>query len=200
MSGRVVIVAGDRVPASDGLLAPLSRESEQTAGCSLWTLWREDLAAHGHDWTRPGFRAIAIYRFGVWRMRIRSRWLRAPFSIVYRRLYAHACTRYGIELPYSAEIGRRLVIEHQSEIVVHGATVIGNDCCIRQGVTLGNRSHQRRFDAPRLGSRVQVGAGAKVLGAVRIGDDAQIGANAVVLIDVPAGATCVGVPGHIVPS
>ena len=75
---------------------------------------------------------------------------------------------------------------------------IGNDCIIRQGCTLGNRSLDARFDAPILGSNVNVGAGAKILGAVKIGDFANIGANAVVLSDVPAGATAVGIPARIV--
>ena len=72
--------------------------------------------------------------------------------------------------------------------------VIGDDCVLRQGVTLGNRYLDRPGDAPVLGRRVNVGAGAKLLGPVQIGDDAVIGANAVVLHDVPAGATVVGIP------
>jgi serine O-acetyltransferase len=158
----------------------------------------EDWNTNGRDWTRPGFQAIAVYRLGRWRMQIRSRLLRAPFSVVYRALYRGTRNFYGIELPYSAQLGRRLVIEHQSGIVIHGNTVIGDDCIIRHGVTLGNRSLDRPFDAPRLGNRVNVGAGAKVLGAVSVGDDAQIGANAVVRSDVPAGALAAGVPARIV--
>ena len=98
----------------------------------------------------------------------------------------------------SAKIGRRLVIEHSGAIVVHGKTVIGDDCIIRQGVTIGNRRLDRPMDAPHIGNRVNIGAGAKILGAVRIGDDAEIGANAVVIADVPAGAIAVGVPARIV--
>ena len=100
---------------------------------------REDYVAHGRDWTKPGFRAMAVYRFGVWRMGIRSKLIRAPFSILYRRWFRKVRNRYGIELPYSAVLGRRVVIEHQSCIVIHGSCVIGDDCVIRQGVTLGNR-------------------------------------------------------------
>jgi serine O-acetyltransferase len=161
-------------------------------------LIREDWIAHGRDWTSPGFRAVAVCRFGQWRMRIQPKLLRAPFSILYRALFRRICRNYGIELPYTVTLGRRVVFEHQSGIVIHGNCVIGDDCVIRQGVTLGNKSVATRFDAPRLGNRVDVGAGAKVLGAVSVGDDAMVGANAVVLCDVPSGATAVGVPARIV--
>ena len=158
----------------------------------------EDWRAHGSDWTRPGFQAVAVHRFGNWRMGIAPRILRAPFSVVYRSLYRGIRNFYGIELPCTARIGRRVVIEHQHDIVVHGKAVVGDDCILRQGVTLGNRSLDRPLEAPRLGDRVSVGAGAKVLGAVTIGDGAQIGANAVVCGDVPAGALAVGIPARIV--
>ena len=74
--------------------------------------------------------------------------------------------------------------------------MIGDDVVIRQGVTIGLRTTGRR-GAPVIGNRVDIGAGAKLLGNIRIGDDAVIGANAVVLCDVPAGALAVGVPAVI---
>src|SRR5687768_1114482 len=111
----------------------------------LWALWREDLAAHRGDWTLPGFRAVAVCRFGQWRMQIRSKFLRAPLSMIYRWLFRRCRNRYGIELPYSVQLGRRVVIEHQGAIVIHGDSVIGDDCVLRQGVTLGNRY----LDRPR---------------------------------------------------
>ena len=166
---------------------------------SLWQSIREDYAAHGRDWTKPGFRAIAVYRFGVWRMTVRPRLLRVPLSMLYRAMFRRVRNRYGIELPFSAKVGRRVIIEHQSCIVIHGNAVIGDDSIIRQGVTLGNRLIEKPFDAPVLGRGVNVGAGAKILGNVRIGDGAAIGANAVVLTDVPAHAAAVGIPARIIP-
>ena len=159
---------------------------------SLWQLWREDYATHGRDSTLPGFRALAFHRFGVWRLRVRPRLLRAPLTLVYRRLYRRARNRYGIEIPHSVAIGRRVRIEHQGGIVVHGSTVIGNDVIIRQGVTIGNRHLDRPDDAPVIGNRVNIGSGAVILGAITIGDDVSIGSNAVVLDDVPAGSTVAG--------
>lgn len=172
-------------------------ESELTRDAGFCELVREDYARHQRDWTRPGFRAMFVYRFGVWRMRIKSKMLRYPFSFLYRRLFIRVRNRYGIELPYSAKLGRRVVIEHQHGIVIHGNTVIGNDCYIRQGCTLGNKSLDAVFDAPILGNGVNVGAGAKILGKVTIGDGASIGANAVVVKDVPDGATAVGIPAKV---
>ena len=160
-------------------------------------LLKEDWDAHGKDWTRPGFRAVAVYRFGVWRMGIRLLVFRAPCSILYLMAFRYVRNVYGIELPYSVQLGRRVVFEHQHGIVIHGATVIGDDCIIRQGVTLGNRHLARPKDAPVLESNVNVGAGAKILGKVTVGRNASVGANAVVLQDVPQNARAVGNPAVI---
>lgn len=159
-------------------------------------LAREDLESYDGDWTRPGFQALLVHRFGTWRMSIRSRALRVPFSICSRALFTAVRNFYGIELPFTARIGRRVVFEHQHGIVVHGSSVIGDDCIIRQGVTLGIRRMDRLTEAPVLGRGVNVGAGAKILGRVFIGDHADIGANAVVLEDVPARTLAIGIPAR----
>ena len=129
-------------------------------------------------------------------MSVRPKLLRAPLSILYRFLFRHVRNVYGIELPYSCKVGRRLIIEHQHGIVIHGEAIIGDDCIIRQGVTIGNRRVDQPRDAPVLGDRVDVGAGAKILGGIHIGNDARIGANAVVLQNVPDGTTVGGIPAH----
>jgi serine O-acetyltransferase len=163
----------------------------------LWEYWAEDLRSHEGESSRPGFRALAVYRFGVYRMHWPRNVLRMAMSVIYRFLFRWVRNHYSIELPYSAKVGRRVVIEHQGAIVIHGNSVIGDECIIRQGVTLGNRHLNAPFDAPVLGRGVNVGAGAKILGNVKIGDKAVIGANAVVLRDVPAGRTAVGVPAKL---
>lgn len=154
----------------------------------------EDLQCHEGDWSRPGFQALAVYRFGVWRMGVEPRFARVPLSVAYRAMFRFVRNFYGIELPYNARIGRRVVIEHQGCIVVHGAAEIGDDSILRHGVTLGNRSLARPNDAPRIGKYVNIGAGAKILGKVTVGDGASVGANAVVLSDVPAGVSVGGIP------
>lgn len=181
-------------------LTASANNAEEFVALSLWQQIKEDWIAHGRDWSKPGFRAVAVLRFGVWRMKIQPKFLRAPFSIFYRMLYRKVRNTYGIELPYTVKLGRRVVIEHQGAIVIHGDCAIGDDSIIRQGVTLGNRYLDRPFDAPKLGKRVNVGAGAKIFGNVTISDGANIGANAVVLCDVPTGATAVGIPARIIGS
>ena len=185
---------------TDTIVQPQTVSAEKPVG--LFAQIKEDWIAHGRDWTPAsgGFAAryVAVHRFGNWRMRIGNKIIRAPFSMLYRMMFRRVRNLYGIELPYSATVGRRVVIEHQGAIVIHGHSVIGDESIIRQGVTLGNKTLDRPLDAPRLGQRVNVGAGAKILGAVTIGDGANIGANAVVLKDVPAGALAAGVPAKII--
>jgi serine acetyltransferase len=159
---------------------------------------REDLEAHGGDWMRPGLHALAVHRFGNWRMGVEPQLLRAPLSVSYRVMERFCRTAYGIELPYSAQIGRRVVVEHQNCIVIHGRAVIGDECIIRHGVTIGARSTKDHDRAPVLGRGVDIGAGAKILGAITIGDRVAIGANAVVLVDVPSDALAVGVPARVI--
>jgi serine O-acetyltransferase len=183
------MVAQPEIPATAG--------RTETPVLGLWQQIKEDWIAHGRDWTKPGFRAVAVQRFGVWRMQVEPKLLRAPLSILYRSLYRKIRNTYGIDLPYTVKLGRRVIVEHQGAIVIHGYCTIGDDCIIRQGVTLGNRYLDRPLEAPKLGTRVNVGAGAKILGGVSLGDGANIGANAVVLSDVPAGQTAVGIPAKI---
>lgn len=160
----------------------------------LFELIREDLHAHSGDWTRPGFQAIAVHRFGNFRMQIKSRFVRAPLSVTYRALFRFVRNVYGIELPYTTVMGRKIVIEHQGAIVIHGDATIGDDTVIRQGVTIGNKNLDAPSDAPIIGRGVNIGAGAKILGKVVVGDHATIGANAVVVRDVEPSTTVTGVP------
>ena len=104
----------------------------------------------------------------------------------------------GIEIHPRAEIGRRLFIDHGMGIVIGETAVIGEDCHLFQGVTLGGTSTRREKRHPTLEDHVIVGAGAKIIGNVTIGSHARIGAGSVVVSNVPAYATVVGVPGHIV--
>ena len=165
---------------------------------SLWAQLREDWVAHDRDWSRPGFRAVVVCRVGKLQRDSPSAAARLAVRHAYRLASRYVRNHYGIELPWTVELGRRTVFEHQGAVVIHGYAEIGDDCIVRQGVTIGNRYIDRPFDAPRLGARVNVGAGAQILGSMSIGDDAKIGANAVVLSDVPAGATAVGVPAAVV--
>lgn len=159
-------------------------------------LLREDWHAHERDPWRQGIWVMFVYRFGQWRYGVRPALLRKPLSLAYRLLRTACQMLTGIELPCEARVGRRLRIEHFGGIIVSGDAVIGDDVVLRQGVTIGLKRTGER-GAPRIGDRVDIGAGAVILGPIRIGDDAVIGANAVVLRDVPAGALAAGVPARI---
>jgi serine O-acetyltransferase len=159
---------------------------------------REDLRTYGGDATRRGFWTMVVYRFGRWRYAIGPRALRVPFSFLYKALKVAGESLTGTELPCEAIVGRRLRIEHSFDIVVSGDAVLGDDVVLRNGVTIGLR-HEGRRGSPVIGNRVDIGAGAKILGPIRIGDDVSIGANAVVIRDVPSGCIAVGVPARILP-
>jgi serine O-acetyltransferase len=104
----------------------------------------------------------------------------------------------GIEIHPGAKIGDGLFIDHGMGIVIGETAEIGNNCHLYQGVTLGGTSTKREKRHPTLKDNVQVGAGAKLIGAITVGENASIGAGSVVVTNVPPNATVVGVPGHIV--
>src|SRR5271154_4266345 len=160
---------------------------------------REDWQTHDRKLLGQGFWVMVVYRFGRWRYGIRARWLRAPFSALYKIMKVWAEILTGIDLPCEARVGRRFRIDHFGGIVISGDTVFGEDCIIRNGVTVGLRKTGQR-GSPVIGDRVDIGAGAKVLGAIHIGSDVAIGANAVVLSDVPSNCVAVGIPARIIPA
>jgi acyl carrier protein len=96
---------------------------------------------------------------------------------------------YGVDLPWRAQVGRRLKIGHVGGIVISHEAIIGDDCLIRQNVTIGAAGHDG--GSPRIGDRVEIGAGAVIIGNISVGDGALIGPNVVVSTDIPAGARVV---------
>ncbi|CAN7567084.1 serine O-acetyltransferase [Pararhizobium sp. LjRoot238] len=159
----------------------------------------EDLKTHREGILAQGFWALLVFRLSAPRKHVKSKIVRIPYFVVNRIMQKFIEVTCGIHLPESTTIGRRLNIEHFGGIIVHGHCVIGDDVTIRQGVTLGNKGAGQLAGAPRIGNRVDIGAGAKIIGNVTIGDDVRIGANAVVLTDVPSHSLAVGVPARIVP-
>ncbi|OUR81868.1 serine O-acetyltransferase [Cycloclasticus sp. 46_120_T64] len=141
--------------------------------------------------TYPGFHAILLHRMNhyLWR---------ANFKFMARFLSYFSRWFTGIEIHPGAVIGKRFFIDHGMGIVIGETAVIGDDCTLYHGVTLGGTSWKKGKRHPSLGNGVVVGAGAKVLGPIDIGDEARIGSNAVVIRTVPAGATVIGIPGRIV--
>lgn len=141
--------------------------------------------------TYPGFHARQLHRLAHWLHT--SGVPLAPSIIAFINRFLT-----GIEIHPGARIGEGLFIDHGMGVVIGETAVIGDDCHLVQGVTLGGTStrHERRH--PTLGNRVSVGAGAKLIGAITIGDHATIGSGSVVVSNVPAYATVVGVPGKVI--
>ena len=140
--------------------------------------------------TYPGVHALLMHRFSHWLWKARFYWLGRVFSHIGRGLT-------GIEIHPGATIGHRVFIDHGMGVVIGETAVIGDDCTLYHGVTLGGTSWNKGKRHPTLEQGVVIGAGAKVLGPITIGKNAKIGSNAVVVKDVPENATAVGIPARI---
>ncbi len=123
------------------------------------------------------------------------RLLAFPLRVAYKLIVEWVLT---VDLPVRTRVGPGLTLDHAYGIVVHPDAVLGSRCVLIQGVTIGRRRATGEQEAPVIGDGVSFGANASALGPIHIGDGARIGAGAVVLQDVPAGATAVGVPAHVV--
>ncbi|MBM4206462.1 MAG: serine O-acetyltransferase [Gammaproteobacteria bacterium] len=139
----------------------------------------------------PGFHAVLIHRVSHQCWNAGFKWLARFIAHVSRWLT-------GIEIHPGAQIGRRFFIDHGMGVVIGETAVIGDDCTLYHGVTLGGTTWNKGKRHPTLGNGVVVGAGAKILGPIEIGEGARVGSNSVILKPVPAGATVVGIPGHII--
>jgi len=160
--------------------------------------WQADLARVGQSramFKEQSLWAISVYRFGRRVDRLPQGLRRRILTQVYWFLFRMVETVTGISLPKSCTIGKGLRIWHFGGVFVHGEAVLGINCTLRQGVTIGNRVEDGA--APIVGDNVEFGAYAQVLGDVVIGDNCKIGAMAVVLTDIPPGATAVGQPARI---
>ena len=156
-------------------------------------VFQRDPAARTH-WevltTYPGVHALLMHRLSHWLWQQRLYWFARFNSHIGRWLT-------GIEIHPGATIGRRVFIDHGMGVVIGETAVVGDDCTLYHGVTLGGTSWNKGKRHPTLESGVVIGAGAKVLGPITVGAGAKIGSNAVVVKDVPANATAVGIPARI---
>lgn len=176
----------------------LGSTNQNPWGMGLWNLLKEDFRTHDRELFSQGLWAVALHRFGNWRMGIGNRFLRIPFSIVYKVLYKCVEWMCGISLNYPVKVGRRVRIWHHSGMIL-GARSIGSDVHIRQNTTFGvARRGDHRSLKPIIEDRVDIGAGVVIAGPITIGHDSVIGANAVVLKDVPPYSLAVGVPAKVI--
>lgn len=139
----------------------------------------------------PGVRAILRYR-------IAHRFYCGGLYFIADWISKRTRLKTGIEIHPAAKIGKGLFIDHGMGVVIGETTVIGDNCTIYQGVTLGGTGKDKGKRHPTIGNNVTIGSGAKVLGPFTVGDNSKIAANAVVLNEIPPNSTCVGVPARVV--
>ena len=168
-------------------LRDLIREDAQAA------FERDPSAESVSDITRfsVGFRIVRAYRRQHWLYEHGHRTLALWLAMRTR-------VRYGADIHPAAQIGRRFTIDHGIGVVIGGTAIIGDDCLIYQGATLGMTGKHGGKRHPTLGSGVMVGAGSILLGAITVGDGVRVGAGSVVVDDVPANTTVVGNPARVV--
>lgn len=163
---------------------------------------REDVnAVRDRDPAARSFLEVLLLYPGVKAIRMHRRahfYYRHGWLFLARYVSQRAARKTGIEIHPGAQIGRRLVIDHGTGIVIGETTEIGDDVLIYQGVTLGGTGKDTGKRHPTIGNNVMISAGAKVLGPFKIGDNSRVAAGAVVLEEVPPNSTVVGVPARVV--
>jgi serine O-acetyltransferase len=144
--------------------------------------------------------ALIVYRTGSWCVRNKKRLghvalFLLPLLTICQKLVEVAT---GIEIPFTAKIGKGLYIGHFGQIIISPQAILGECCNISQGVTIGQAGRGLQQYTPIIGNRVYIAPGAKIFGQLTVGNDVAIGANAVVTKDLPDNAVAVGVPAQII--
>ena len=159
-------------------------------------LLREAWNANDRSVVSPGLHALVVHGANGWARRSRGP-LRRPARIGARAAYFLVRNVYGIDLPATVTVGRNFRIAHAGGVVIHPDTVFGDNCIIRQNVTIGAAgTGDFHTNHPTFGDRVDIGAGAVVMGRIHVGDDVTIGPNTVVMTDVPARTMVVNPPAR----
>ena len=185
----------------NGAVSPMSANTGQRRRTPWWRRVHEDIYCvfERDPAARTVFEVVTCYPgiHAIFLHRINHRLWQWGLKWLARFLSTFARWLTGIEIHPGAIIGQRFFIDHGMGVVIGETAVIGDDCTLYHGVTLGGTSWQKVKRHPTLGNNVVIGAGAKVLGPIVVNDGARIGSNSVVLKDVPANATVVGVPGRM---
>ena len=168
----------------------------------LYELIAEDFVTHQRNVIAPGFWALAVHRLGARVGRIETTFARKPLVGAHKLLATTVDWVWGIRVPAHTRVGRRVHIWHFGSLLLN-ARSIGDDVHIRHDTTFGPLRAAKHDDLsalPVIGSGVEIGSGACVLGGIVVGDGARVGANTVVIEPVPAGATVFGVPSRVIPT
>ena len=166
------------------------------------TSWRH-LLTHvlfydGGERFSDGVKYMFYFRLCRYLKTQRPRILFWPLYRLAMRLFTRYKYKFGCSIPCTTSIGFGFYIGHIRDIVINERAIIGDNCNISQGVTIGQANRGRRKGTPVVGRNVYIGPGAKIVGAVRVGNDVAIGANCVVTDDVPDHGVVVGVPGRVI--
>ena len=156
------------------------------------------LCSDGGERFSDGVKYMFYFRLCRYLKTQRPRLLFWPLYRIAMRVFTRYKYKFGCSIPHSTSIGRGFYIGHIRDIVINERAVIGENCNISQGVTIGQANRGRRKGTPVIGRNVYIGPGAKIVGAVHVGDHVAIGANCVVTDDVPDHAVVVGVPGRVI--
>lgn len=187
MNAHSTAIQAKRQPGWDSpLRADLRRRYAMTSGSTL----RRVLACA----RAPGVHAVLVLRFGQW-CRRRSKALRLLLDPIYLVLDFFVQALWGIEIPRTAKVGPGLYIGHYGGITVSSVAVIGCDCNLSQGITIGVSGAGSKRGAPIIGDNVYIAPGARLFGKITVGDNVKIGANAVIHKDLPDNAIAVLDPG-----
>lgn len=172
---------------------------------SFWLVVGADLRRYGMELSasaiirnymlNPGFRYTFLMRAAAFLARAGV--VLRPFHLLVRVMLSRCGVRFGISIPYNTCVGPGLYIGHYGGIVVNDRAVIGRDCNINHGVTIGVKYGGRNPGVPVLGDRVYLGPGCKVIGGVSLGNDVAVGANAVVFDPISDFGVAVGIPAKI---
>lgn len=171
--------------AASGVASGAQSEGEMIRQVGLRKILKEDYIRHRRDWTWAGLQALWVHRIGAYGATLRRPW-RSVFAALHGVGHVICRNLYGIELARSVQIGRRMMIAHQHGITVQKYARFGDDCLLRNSVTLGAGPTWVKGKGPVVGNNVAFEVGAIVLGNVTIGDNVRIGPNCVVTTDVPA--------------
>jgi serine O-acetyltransferase len=162
---------------------------------SAWEDWKADLRRYRcTEWlSEPAVWALTSYRFGRWTLTL-PHGARETMSLVYAVFRLASRIASNVDIPRNARVGPGLKIFHTGPVVVHPGAVIGANCVLLQGVTVGVR--ERPGELPVIEDNVTLGAYAQILGGVTVGRGAKVGAMSVVVHDVPPGAVALGAPAR----
>ena len=175
---------------------------------AFWRIVRTDSYRYGNGvslgalvrlyWSVPGFRYTFWMRLANYTRRTSLIW--RPWHYVIRVILHWQSVKYGVSIPYNTRIGPGLYIGHFGGIVVNNLVVIGRDCNINHGVTIGVKYGGKNPGTPVIGDRVFLGSGCVIIGGIKIGNDAAVGPNAVVVESVPESGVVTGVAANLVSS